>query len=318
MERPMDEQENDIKCPSCGVVIKITAPAFTFCPVCGASLPEMSPSQKIASKNVPKMISLEQAVSGKTRSTNSWTLKEFLNLYVLTIIITLMARYIFLSFWFQGNQGSELPFDPGFVVVMYLTGAIAGIIPILYILHYKLVSGKICWNKLVRKQWSEALVLGVACGVILYFFDVITSILNAAIYFATGWSLFSQGGTFQSGYDAFITSNFPWNKLLVVFPLGFQLVISEVFYRGTIMNGALQNRQGRHGGDWKKLANLQALLISIGLNTLFAFTILFFDGNALFFQILSNLIVGVLFIRTKNVQSCMIAQLVYVILILIL
>ncbi|HME55194.1 MAG TPA: hypothetical protein VKM55_23505 [Candidatus Lokiarchaeia archaeon] len=318
MEKPLEGQGNDIKCPSCGLVIKITAPALASCPVCGASLPELSPSQKLASKNVPKMISLEQALSSKTRSRDSWSFKELLNVFVLTAIITLMAKFIFLSFWLQGSPGSELTFNPAFVIVTYLTGMIAGIIPIVYVLHYKLSVEKIGWKKLVHKQWGEAILLGAACGVLLYLCDVFTTAINEAIYSATGWSLFSQSDTFQLQYNAFLASNFPWNKLLIVVFLGAQLLIAEIFLRGTIVNGALQVRKGHESRFHKATTRLQALAISIGFNTLFMFTTSFFDVTSIVFDVLANLILALLFILAKNVQSCMIAELVYVILIFII
>jgi hypothetical protein len=307
----------DVKCPSCGVIIKITAPEFTFCPVCGASLPELSPSQKLASKNAPKMISLEQALSAKTRSRNSWSLKEMFNLFVLTIVTTLTVRYIFLSFWLQGTQGTELAFDPAFIVVLYLTGIMAGIVPLVYVLYFKMAWEKIGWKRLVHKQWIETIVLGVACGVLIYVLDLVSTSINASIFQATGWSLFSTDSTFQDGYDAFLASNPPWNKLLLVAVLGVQLVISEIFLRGTIVNGASQYQHGKQKNVRSHKTRLVALALSIGLNTLFAFTISIFDVTAVLFAALSNAILGVLFIRAKNVQSCMIAQIVYVILLFI-
>lgn len=247
---------------------------------------------------------------------DSWSLKEILNLFVLTTIITLMAKYIFLSFWLQGNQSGEITFDPLLIIVTYLTETLAGIIPILYVLYYKLSFRKIGWNKLDHAQWGRGIVLGVLCGMALFLFDMITTVFNAAIYQATGWSLFSQNDQFQIDFNAFMESNFPWNKLLIILFLGVQLVISEILFRGTILKGALQNRQKHHGLDRATIARLQALAISISLNTLFGF-ILSFDVTTIVFNVLANFVLGLLFMYSKNVQSCMIAQIVYVILVLI-
>jgi hypothetical protein len=159
---------------------------------------------------------------------------------------------------------------------------------------------KLGFKEINKQQWMSAVGFGIAFGIALY----VVQILGNTINLVTGLesSVQSQAGL---DYSAF-TAN-AGNRLFLLIPLAIAQVVGEFFYRGTIQNGLSQWLQKRLPPIAPASLKLRAWVLSALIGTLFEFAI-FFDPTTIIPSLLVHLVVGVLYLKTGNVQSCMIAQ----------
>jgi len=306
----MKDTTPEIKCPECGLVVKLTTQALEKCPVCGAKLPSVPGLKKQGTVIQSTSISLEDALFKSPRSKESWAPREFLNIAVLTFFVTTMVRYVVLIGW-VGDSGT-ITFDPALAIATYLIGLLTGIIPIIYTWRGKMPLAKLGLKKLTARQWLDTLFLGVICGFGLFFFDAVSTLVNRAIFEATGWEMFNINEDFL----AFFTANM-WNRVSIIVPYGAAQILAEFFYRGTIASGFVQRYQKKKELASNVVVKAKAWVVSVMLCTLFEFA-MSFDLSAILLAFMVHAALGIIFIITGNLESCLIAQATYILIMLLL
>ncbi|MEX2682840.1 MAG: hypothetical protein Q6373_014715 [Candidatus Sigynarchaeota archaeon] len=310
MERPMDGKAPETRCPQCGLVIKLASLSVETCPVCGAKLPAVPAAKKSPSE--PKgPIMLEQALFKSPRVKESWAPREVLSVIMLTFFVVLMVNYLIVA----AGEGiiTSGQFDPVLYFSINLAGILVGIAPLAYVLANKTGIKKLALHRIPRAEWLWAIVLGITCGIGLYALNYMGQVINEV----TGLDSLvttTAGEQAEKQYSEFMLVM--ENRLFLLVPVAVAQVLGELFYRGTVLNGIIQWFQKRVPPLSRSATRLRAWVLSVLFGTLFDFS-LFFNLTSIVPSLFLHALVGLLFILTRNVQAGMIAQLMYIILLII-
>jgi hypothetical protein len=295
-----------MRCPQCGLAIKVTNQPPDTCPVCGAKLPVV-PAGKKGPPERKGPISLEQALFKSPRAKESWAPRELLNAFLLTFFVVMIADYLVVASGASFIQNDQ--FDPILYFSINMAGILVGITPVIYILLNKMNVRKLALKQINSVQWVWAVVLGIACGFGLYVVQRLGGIINLAIGLVP-----STPSQAESQYSVFMLSI--GNKLFMLLPVAVAQVVGEFFYRGMVLNGLLQWLRKRLPPLAAAKVKLRAWILSVLFGMLFDFA-LFFNPVTIIPSLLVHAIVGALFIFTENVQAGMIAQGTYVLLLIL-
>jgi hypothetical protein len=297
MERRVDGPAAEMRCPQCGLIIKVTNQPPDKCPVCGTKLPVIPVGKKGAPERKGP-ISLEQALFPRARE--SWAPRDMFNAFMLTFFVVFAVNYLILAGGGAIDVNGQLTFDPVLYFTINLAGVLVGFTPVVYILMNKTTVKKLGLKEISKQQWMRTAVFGIVCGIGLYAMQL----LGSAINLATGLDSLVQSQA-EIAYTDFIAE--AGNRLFILIPLAIAQVVGEFFYRGTVLNGLVQWLQKRVPPIAAAALKLRAWSLSVLLGTLFDFS-LFFNPTSIVPSLLAHALVGVLYIATGNVQSCMIAQ----------
>ncbi len=265
---------NDMTCPGCGLLVKISDNVLDKCPVCGAKLPVPGTSQKGKGKaSKPKTVSLESLIFNRTGGESAWTIREVLNCLIWSYFVSVLARFFIIILVASPEEGSTtIPFDPVLVIAVYLSACLLGVIPVAYIKSNRMSWSKIGLNRVSRKDVLIVALVGVVAGVTIALVDTWTSSINAWVYQATGWDAFGPSPS-QGDYVDFINASLV-NRIVIAIPVALSLAFGEIVYRGVVARGFLDHfsRKREQAGmqsKWGKgMARLVAIIGSAAVNML--------------------------------------------------
>ncbi len=299
MDRQMDGTAPETRCPQCGLAIKVTNQPLVTCPVCGAKLPVV-PAGKTGTPERKGPISLEQALFKSPRIKESWAPRETFSTSMLTFFAVMVVYSLVLySLGRTDPEGNLIP-DPVLYFSINVAGLLVGVIPVVYVFLNKMNLKKLAFKQANQKEWLRIIGLGIAFGFGLYAAQFLAEATNRAI----GLPL---GDTNQVELDY---------RLILWVPAAAAQVLGEFFYRGTLLNGLLQWLQKRVPPLSPSTLKFRAWILSVLLGTLFDFA-LFFNPMTIIPSLFMHALAGALFIYTGSVQSGMIAQGMYVLLVIL-
>nr|MDO8084937.1 hypothetical protein [Candidatus Sigynarchaeum springense] len=310
MERPKDGKVPETRCPQCGLVIKLASQSVEACPVCGAKLPA-APAGKKSQPGTGGPIMLEQALFKSPRVKESWAPREVLSVVMLTFFVVMMVNYLIIA----AGEGTITSgqFDPVLYFSINMAGILVGIAPLAYVLVIKTSTRKLAFHRIPGVEWLWAVALGIACGIGLYALNYVGQRINevtgleALVATVAGEQAEQQYSEYMIGIG---------NRLFMLVPVAAAQVMGELFYRGTVLNGILQSLQKRAPPLSRTAARLRAWVLSALFGALFDFS-LFFNPATIVPSLFLHALVGLLFILTRNVQAGMIAQLTFMLLVIL-
>ena len=295
------------KCSGCGSII--TSIVLDQCPICNTPLERIPEIKKASIQEKPGLIFTNKKLEPEHKfllKKDSWNLKEGINVFSTCIYILIIVFFLLLTLITLQFDTEDLDLNIVTIVLSQLPELVLGIYPLWYIYNKKHSYKKLGFSS-EKKKILITILVGIIGTSILIIIDYLSnsfiSIINDAglDFFDIETSIITQNQEIRST-DIF------W-KILLTLSLVVVSISSEIVFRGVLHNTLKQKFKNEY-----YVILIVALVYSVFMLLFsFPFGLSFFLTNFLTFTVL-----GVLYSINGNIYNTIIANSLYIIVIMII
>ncbi|MHA1369284.1 MAG: hypothetical protein ACTSRA_06180 [Promethearchaeota archaeon] len=208
----------------------------------------------------------------------------------------------------------RIQFDPYLNLLDLLISNIIWIFPIIYLKRLASKKEKIAMPSIKSREIITLLFFGGGLGVIFIFIQFVTDILNTQIFSALELASLLQS-EYEKQYNQYLMTHSLY--AITIFSLyGLYVCMLEILMRGVVTKG-IMDILDTGKVDTKKTKVVKTILVASLINVILDLG-MNLDPRLLLFSIITNLLLNTIFVVYPKIYFCMIAQLLYLILSIII
>ncbi len=286
------------KCSNCGALIK--SPILKQCPICNNELEELPPFEEYTSPTKSGFIFTDKKLEPEEEhilKRDKWNLKEGTSVFTTSLLVYITTMLLITLFILPEQNILS-------IIIGQLPEILLGLYPIWYINTNRHSYKKLGFD-FTKKNLIIALIIGIAGGVGLIFFDIFSEFLINAML-DLGLENFFDITPILMNSLIINNAELHWFIILTIM-ICFASISSEILFRGTLHNALKE----RFGYDIKNKLFV-ILIVALAYSGIYA--VLSFPIGLLFFPIyfLLALILGIIYEAGKGNLICpIIASLIY-------